>query len=86
MRCDWCKAEFTPAKTWQHFCCPQHRDAWHDNEKTLARINAEHDRVRAAERVREDRLTGRLTLDLVAVPEPPLQIKHRKILTVKAGR
>ena len=75
-----------PSQDVAAFLLPQHRDAWHNNEKTLARINAEHDRVRAAERVREDRLTGRLTLDLVAVPEPPLQIKRRKILTVKAGR
>ena len=33
----------------------------------------------------EDRRLGRVTLDLVAVPEP-LVVKRRKILTVEAER
>ena len=42
--------------------------------------------MRAAERTREDRIAGRVTLDLVAEPEPPLVLKRRKLETVREVR
>jgi hypothetical protein len=86
MQCDSCHREFTQAKWNQRFCSAKCKDDFHNREKAEARREAEHDRVRAAERAREDRLNGTITLDLVAVPEPPLVLKRRKILTVEAGR
>ena len=86
MQCDFCHREFSAAKWWARFCCTKCKDDFHNREKSLARIEAEHDRVRAAERAREDRINGTITLDLVAVPEPPLVVKRRKILSVEAGR
>jgi hypothetical protein len=86
MQCDFCNREFTPAK-WNHrFCKPKCKDDFHNREKLEARLEAKHDERRAAERAREDRLNGTMTLDLVAVPEPPLVVKRRKILTVEAGQ
>ena len=84
MQCDWCNREFTPAKPWQRFCCPQHRDHWHYREKTLARSDAEHNAYAAEVRDAEDRLNGTITLDLFPVreEEPPLVVKRRKILSV----
>jgi hypothetical protein len=88
MRCDFCSREFTAAKPWQHFCCPQHRDAWHNREKTLARRDAEHDAYAAEVREAEDRINGTITLDLIPIreDEPPLVVKRRKIETVGEER
>ena len=88
MRCDFCSREFTAAKPWQHFCCPQHRDAWHNREKAEARRDAEHNAYAAQVREAEDRLNGTITLDLIPIreEEPPLVVKRRKILTVEAGQ
>jgi hypothetical protein len=86
MQCDFCQRPFTAAKWWARFCSTKCKDDFHNREKSLARIEAEHDRVRAAERAREDRLNGTITLDLVAVPEPPLVVKRRQITSVEAER
>ncbi len=88
MRCDFCARDFNPAKWNQRFCRPQCKDDFHNREKLEARREAEHDRVRAAERAREDRLNGTVTLDLMPIreEEPPIRIKRRKILSVEAGR
>jgi hypothetical protein len=75
MKCNWeeCEAEFTPTKSWQKFCCPQHRDAWHYREKLRAD-------VREAEQLR-------LGLDFTALSsKPELVVKRRKILTVEDRR
>lgn len=83
MQCDFCHRELTAAKWNQRFCRPQCKDDFHNREKLEARRDAEHDRVRAAERAREDRIAGRVTLDLEPVPPEPLVVKRRKILTVE---
>jgi hypothetical protein len=88
MRCGFCNREFDPAKWNQRFCKLKCKDDFHNREKLEARREAEHDRVRVAERAREDRINGTITLDLIPVPEdePRLVVKRRKILTVEAGR
>ena len=86
MRCGFCNREFDPAKWNQRFCKLKCKDDFHNREKFEARREAEHDRVRAAERTREDRIAGRVTLDLVAEPEPPLVLKRRKLETVREVR
>jgi hypothetical protein len=83
MQCDSCHRDFTPAKWNQRFCCTKCKDDFHNREKLEALRDAKHDEVRAAERAREDRINGTITLDLVAVPEPPLQVRRRKILTAE---
>ena len=63
---------------------PKCKDDFHNREKLEARREAKHDERRAAERAREDRINGTITLDLVdPLPEPPLTVKRRKILTVE---
>ena len=55
-----CSREFTAARPWQHFLCPQHRDAWHNREKTLAR-GLQHEAYAAEVREAEDRINGTIT-------------------------
>lgn len=83
MQCDFCQRPFTAAKWWARFCCTKCKDDFHNREKLEARREAKHDERRAAERAREDQINGTITLDLVALPEPPLMVKRRKILTVE---
>jgi hypothetical protein len=86
MRCGFCNREFDPAKWNQRFCKPKCKDDFHNREKLEARRGAEHETYAAQVRDAEDRLLGRVTLDLFPVHEPPLVVKRRKILTVEAGR
>jgi hypothetical protein len=74
-----------PARTVQRFCSHDCRKQWHYRTR---RTDAEHDAYAAEVRAAEDRLLGRVTLDLIPAreEEPPIQIKRRKILTVEAGR
>jgi len=79
MQCDFCHREFTPAKWNQRFCKPQCKDDFHNREKSEARREAEYQAVRAAERAREDRALGRVTLDLAAMPPEPERIRKRAV-------
>ena len=38
-RCDQCDREFRPAKSWQRFCTPKCRDAWHYEQWKLAQAD-----------------------------------------------
>jgi hypothetical protein len=51
MKCDWCESSFSPARSWQRFCCPKCRDDWNNREKKRAAVEA-------AEERREDRING----------------------------
>jgi hypothetical protein len=38
-RCDHCNQQFQPAKSWQRFCTPKCRDAWHYEQWKLAQAD-----------------------------------------------
>jgi hypothetical protein len=38
-RCDHCDRQFQPAKSWQRFCTPRCRDAWHYDQWKLAQAD-----------------------------------------------
>jgi len=38
-RCDNCDRQFQPAKSWQRFCTPKCRDAWHYEQWKLAQAD-----------------------------------------------
>jgi hypothetical protein len=38
-RCDHCNREYQPAKSWQRFCTPRCRDAWHYDQWKLAQAD-----------------------------------------------
>lgn len=54
-RCRECGKEFVPKRDWQEYCCTQHLQRWHYQQRKLQRkqIAAE-----AAEDAREDRVNG----------------------------
>src|SRR5262249_9311655 len=80
MKCDWCDGEFSPARTWQRFCCPKCRNDWNNREKLRCQIAA-------AEEARGGRINGRaggseekIDLAQLGLTGPTQPIKRRAVL------
>ena len=88
MKCDFCARDFVPAKWNQRFCKLKCKDDFHNREKLEARRGVQHEAYAAEVRKAEDRLLGRVTLDLFPIreEEPPLVVKRRKIIVVEQQR
>ena len=78
--CEWCEQEYEQSKWWQRFCCPKHKDDWHNHQKSLAlREAAEDEREARLECVNGDAPHKPLREILQAFPklEPQETFKRR---------